>query len=295
MEKSLARYLRYHRARGSSPKTLSHHDGSIRLFVAWCRQHDYPTDVQDLTADMVREWMTDQRDRALSDSTVATRLRSLKAFTAWLADEEWIPKNPLKKIKMPREADTAKELLSPGEVDKLLTACSSHQYRNGRRDYAIILALYSTGLRAAELLALRVADIDYGRGLITVRRGKGGKGRVVPLGSKVDRAIDRYLAGRNTSQGDLIFLTDDGAPMSYVALRQMLRRRGDMAGVKANAHKFRHSFAVAYLRGGGKLETLRSIMGHSTFDLTLHYARLAGVDIAEAHERADPARLLRSR
>jgi integrase/recombinase XerD len=83
--------------------------------------------------------------------------------------------------------------------------------------------------------------------------------------------------------------------MGYVALREMLRRRGNLVGIQANPHKFRHSFAVAYLRNGGKLETLRAIMGHSNFGITLHYARIAGVDIAEAHEEADPTKKLKSR
>ena len=83
--------------------------------------------------------------------------------------------------------------------------------------------------------------------------------------------------------------------MGYVALRHMLRRRGEAVGVKANPHKFRHTFAIEYLRNGGKLEALKNIMGHSDFEITLHYARIAGIDLTTAHEIADPAKKLKSR
>ena len=81
MEKSLARFLRYHRAAGHSPKTTIYYQETVGAFVAFLKAHDYPTDVHELDVDMVREWMEEQRDRGLSDSTIATRVCGLKAFT----------------------------------------------------------------------------------------------------------------------------------------------------------------------------------------------------------------------
>lgn len=75
----------------------------------------------------------------------------------------------------------------------------------------------------------------------------------------------------------------------------MLRRRGRRAGVHANPHKWRHSAAIQYLRGGGRIETLKALLGHTTLDMTLHYARIAGVDLTSAHAVADPARSLKTR
>jgi site-specific recombinase XerC len=76
--------------------------------------------------------------------------------------------------------------------------------------------------------------------------------RVVPLGSKVERALERYIndKGRPAEDHDALFLTDDGQPMTFVALKLMLRRRGLKVGIHANPHKFRHSAAIAYLRAG---------------------------------------------
>jgi integrase/recombinase XerD len=295
MEKALQRYVRWHRSSGHTAKTIRCHTQTIQLFVRFLKANNLPTTVEELHVDYVREWLDEQRDRGLSDYTLATRVRSLRAFTNWLVQEEWLDRDPLLRLKVPKVEDKPKEVLTPEQVDKLLATCD-RDTANGLRDIAIMILLYSTGLRATELASLRVDDVDYERGLVIVRRGKGGKYRVVPLGNKADRAISRYLSKRPQGEDDpRLFLTDKGRSITYVTLRQMLRRRGDKAGIHANPHLFRHSFAVQYLRNGGKLETLKAIMGHTTFEVTLHYARLAGVDISTAHDTADPARSLKSK
>lgn len=194
-------------------------------------------------------------------------------------------------MKVPKADDKAKDVLSPNEVDKLLATCNKKTL-TGRRDFAIMLLLFSTGLRASELLIIQAEDVDWTRGLIVIRRGKGGKFRMVPLGPKVERALDRYLDGRTTGP---LFLTQDNQPLRFYGLLELLRRHGNKAGVHANPHKWRHSAAIQYLRSGGRVENLRAMLGHTTLDMTLHYARIAGVDLAEAHQTVDPTKTLKTR
>lgn len=291
MQKALARFLRHHRAEGHAKKTILYYESSITLFIKFCQERGYSSDLADLDADTVREWMTDQRDRGLAEHTVAARVRALKIWTRWLVAEDRIERDPLRNLKTPKLPDKAKSTLSPAEVDRLLSLCN-RKTENGRRDLAIMLLLFSTGLRAAEIVSLQANDIDWDKGLITIKRGKGGKFRVVPLGSKVERALDRYLDGRDTGA---LFLTRDGQPITYVTLRQMLRRYSEKTNIHANPHKWRHSSAIQYLRSGGRIENLRAMLGHSSLQITLHYARIAGVDLAEAHETADPTKALKTR
>jgi site-specific recombinase XerD len=259
MEKSLPRFIRWHKSMGHSAKTISYYTTTLEAFTTFLKQHSYPTAVDELHVDFVREWVEQQQDKELSDATIATRITALKAFSKWLVSEEWLPKDPFTRLKVPKVADKPKDILTPQAVDKLLITCGNHTV-NGLRDRAIILLLYSTGVRANELTSLCITDIDYARSLIHIRKGKGGKYRLVPLGVKVDRAIERYLAKRiEGEQHPHLFLTDEGSPFNYVALRQMLRRRSEKAQVHAHPHLFRHSFAVQYLRNGGKLETLRNV------------------------------------
>lgn len=291
MEKALSRYLSWHRASGHSHKTVTFHKDTISLFIRWCEAHTESTSLDALCPENVREWVAEQMDRNLSDHTVATRVRSLRAWSKWLADEEYIEKDLLTKMKKPKETDTVKPTLDPDEVDRILSRCD-RKTELGKRDYAIILLLFSTGLRATELTSLLTEDVDWQQGLITVRRGKGGKFRVVPLGTKVAKALTRYLAGRTDGP---LFLTSENEAICYTTLREVLRRRGRDAGVHANPHKFRHTAAIQYLRAGGRVENLRVMLGHSTLDMTLHYARIVGADLVEAHQTADPTKSLKSK
>ncbi len=293
MEKMLARYLRWQKAAGHSPRTLKTHEQNIQYFIAWCKEQGYSTAIEELTVDVAREYVGSMLDRGLSTHTAATRTRSLKAFTRWLYLEEWLPKNPLSRLQLPRTVDVPRPVLELRDVDKILASCNKNT-TNGLRDAAIILLLYSTGIRVGELVALQRDDIDQQQGLILIRRGKGGKFRVLPLGAKTDKAIDRYLAQR-TDPLTHLFLTDDGAPITYWTVKEIMRRKERYVGKHLHVHLFRHSFAVQYLRNGGKLETLKAIMGHTEYEMTLHYARIAGVDIVAGHEQADPTRLLKNK
>lgn len=295
--KTLDRYLRHHRTAGRSPKTLEWHHLSIGQFIAHLAADSHSGDVDDLCADDLRQYIEALRGKGLAQSSVVTKVRSVKAWGKWLADEEYVRRDPFARVKLPQLDDTPKESLTVAEVERLLAACN-RTTQAGTRDRAIMLLMFSTGLRAGEVLGLQVGDVDDDKGLIVVRRGKGGKYRVVPLGRTVERALDKYLAhpNRKPKAGTTaLFLSDEGEPLGLNSLQSMLQRRGKVAGIHCNAHKWRHSAAIQYLRNGGKVEALKAMLGHSTLDMTLHYARLAGVDLTTAHETADPARSLKVR
>ncbi len=295
MQKSFQRYIRHHRAQNSSDKTIKYHRDSIeRSLMSFLAGRGHSLNVEDLTLDDVQDWIDDQRERGLAQKTIRTRVVSVKAFTRWLVEEEWLDRDPLRKLKLPRVDDVAKDTLDPDEVDRLLKACDRGTLL-GVRDFAIVLLLYSTGLRASELANLGVADLDWERGQILVRKGKGGKFRVLPMGPKVEKALDRYLSHRDRQEHAHLFLNRHGQPLPYRGLVSVLTRLERKTGVHANPHKWRHSSAVQYLRAGGKVEALKAMLGHTTLQMTLHYARIAGVDLSAAHELADPTRSLKTR
>ncbi len=293
--RAIERYMRHQRAEGSTAKTLSWHKVSLAQFAAFVGEE--VAHVDDLSADDLRAFITHLQDRGLAQASVATKARSVKAWGKWLALEEYVSRDPFARVRQPRVDDVPKPTFTPEEVDRLLAACRGKS-RTGARDLAILLLLFSTGLRASEVAGLRVEDIDWDKGVIVVQRGKGGKLRVVPLGRKVERVLTRYLDSpqRRTRPGvSHLFVSYVGAPLTYDALYQAVKVRGETAGVEVNPHKFRHSCAIQYLRNGGRVETLRTMLGHTSLRMTLHYARIAAVDLTEAHEVCDPARSLKVR
>ncbi len=296
--RGLERYLRHHRAEGSTAKTIENHTISVGQFIRYLTDQGHSGDVEDLCADDLRGYIDALRERGLTQFSVATKVRSIKAWGKWLVVEEYTARDPFARVRQTKVDDTAREALTPDEVDRLLSACDRRRVV-GARDFALMVLMFSTGLRASEVVGLCVEDIDADKGLVVVRRGKGGKFRVVPLGRAAEKALYKYLdhAGRRccgVDQGRL-FLTDDGKPLDVNALWKTLHKRGRKAGIHTHPHKFRHSAAIQYLRSGGRVEVLRTMLGHSTLGMTLHYARIAGVDLATAHETCDPARSLKVR
>ena len=166
-----------------------------------------------------------------------------------------------------------------------------------KRDKAILLTLLDTGLRASELCALRVEDVDMKSGRVSVRPGeagkaKGGKGRVVFMGKSARRFLWRYLVDREDGNDpdSPLFVGKFNRPFNRDALRQLINSLGAKVGIKkCHPHRFRHTFAITYLRSGGDIFTLKALLGHGSLDMVEHYARIAEVDVEQAHRKASPA------
>jgi len=216
----------------------------------------------------------------------------------------------MKGVPAPRFEIAPVEPFSKEEVEALLKACEFCREANtrdrrrftmrrptARRDRAIILTLLDTGLRATELCSLTIGDVDQKMGRIEVKHGprggaKGNKGRVVFLGKSARRVLWRYLAEREDGEDPdaPLFLGIFNRPLNKNGLRQLIAGLGKKAEVKdCYPHRFRHTFAITYLRAGGDLFTLQALLGHSTLDMVRRYARIAEIDIQQAHRRASPA------
>ena len=167
----------------------------------------------------------------------------------------------------------------------------------GYRDKAIILVLVDSGLRAFEWCALRIGDYESQTGKIQIRHGigggaKGGNGRAVYLGKTARKAVWRYLVEREEREDPAapLFIGRYDHPFTQDALRQLIGSLWEKTAVKkAYPHRFRHTFAITYLRSGGDLFSLQLLLGHATLEMVQHYARIADSDVEQAHRRASPA------
>ncbi len=263
-----------------------------------------------LRTDYVPRRIAGDNSHKLTPKTIYNIYVSLASFFNW-ASREFDLENPIKSIPRPRvPPDPPVEPFKKEEIELLIKACdfcdeaeTDHrrkfimQRSTGKRDKAILLTLLDTGLRASELCALRITDVDMKTGRVQIRPGeagkaKGGKGRLVYLGKSARRFIWRYLAERE--DGDdaeaPLFLGKFHRPLNRDALRQLVNRLGEKVGVrKCHPHRFRHTFAITYLRSGGDIFTLKSLLGHGSLDMVEHYARIADVDVEQAHRKASPA------
>ena len=318
VSKALTGFLQYKSAEGLAPVTVTGYERDLKLWIEYQGDLDIITVTSQhilsflnyLRTEYVPRRIAGDNSRKLAPKTVYNLYVSLASFFTW-ASREFDLSNPMKNIPRPRvPEDPPVEPFKKEEVELLIKACDFceeavtdrrrkfiMQRSTGKRDKAILLTLLDSGLRAGELCALRIADVDMKTGRVQIRSGeagraKGGKGRVVYLGKSARRFLWRYLAEREEGEDPdaPLFIGKFHRAFNRDALRQLINSLGAKAGVKkCHPHRFRHTFAITYLRSGGDIFTLKSLLGHGSLEMVEHYARIAEVDVEAAHRKASPA------
>jgi integrase len=213
---------------------------------------------------------------------------ALRRFAAWLADEGEIDSNPLLGVKPPKLDAKVTEALTDEQLRRFIKACSGKQLID-RRDEAIVRLMTETGLRAGEVVGMQLADVDLARGVATVRRGKGGKGRVVPFGPQTAAAIDRYIRTRRThrlADTGPLWLGGGGQQFGYHGLNVALKRRAQDAGIdRFHLHLLRHIAATRWLRAGGSEAGLMAVAGWSSRGMVDRYTGASASERAAAEAR----------
>lgn len=291
-------------AEGISQETVQDYTGSLGYFAEWLKDGGLPSPT-DLKAFFA--WLPERpngldSDRKLSPKTVYNAWVSLKAFFRWYAEETGAD-NPMAKVPAPKVPETVIDSLTQDEVAAVIKACeyARSTQRAGQRafakrrptaarDRAIVLTLLDAGLRAAELCNLSIDDVDLDSGKLFVRKGKGGKGRIVYVGKAARKALWRYLSKRKAKPTDPLLVTSDERPFDRDRLRQLLCNLGERAGVaNLHPHRLRHTFATEFLQNGGNLLGLQRLLGHNSLEMVRRYAAIAEADLARAHETGSPA------
>ncbi|RIK41626.1 MAG: hypothetical protein DCC55_11455 [Chloroflexi bacterium] len=285
-----------------SPHTVRDYQYTFERF----RQFIGDCDVAEITSDDIRRFLNIHlvKKFKLSDKSRCNAWVALASFWTWAEHELKVEHVIRGRIKQP---SYRKPLIVPYtelEVRSMLAAVeytagwtgraggSARSRRpTGLRDRAILLTLFDTGVRASELTEFEVRDYLQEQGQLTVRHGKGDKRRIVVLGQTGRKALWHYLASREDLRpSDPLFATRTGAKLGRSELLHMIQRAAKRSGVThANVHKFRHSFAINFLRNGGNLLELQEMLGHEKLETIRIYAKLAEVDLAAAQRRASPA------
>jgi integrase/recombinase XerD len=235
----------------------------------------------------------------LAPKTIRNVWSGLHSFYTWASKELGV-EHLVREIPAPKASQPLIEPLTQEEIEAVLRSCQYSQPWNGlsstqslrptrHRDKAIVLFLLDTGVRNSELRNVKRRDCDVKLGRARVF-GKGAKERFVVFGVTCRRALWRYVADREqVGPGDWLFLTNERRQMTRANLWRLLKRIGDRAGVPSvYPHRFRHTFAITWIRSGGDLFTLQAMLGHTTLEMVKHYARVARSDLEAVHRRASP-------
>ena len=220
-----------------------------------------------------------------SPATVNRRLAALRKFFLWAHSQGMVSDSPTQDVKGVESAPRAPKWLDKREVDKLIRAVE--RYGN-LRDLAIVLTLRHTGIRVSELCALRADDIEISerKGTLTVRSGKGGKFRKLPLNLDVRKALDEYGEVRPRSYDDYFFVSRFGKGIEPRSVEKLIDKYARFAGLEGvTPHTLRHSFGKHTLDEGANLVVVSALMGHQRLETTAIYTTPSQRDLEQAVER----------
>ncbi|MBN2198414.1 MAG: site-specific tyrosine recombinase XerD [Candidatus Aminicenantes bacterium] len=233
-----------------------------------------------------------QSRAGLSARSLARLISALRAFHKFLALDRRRDKDPSINLTSPRGWLALPKYLTMDEIEKLLKQAGGDSDQD-IRDRAMLEAAYAAGLRASELVGLKVDELNLKEGFLFCR-GKGGRERVVPLGGKAGRAIEKYLRDvrprRAKKPSEFLFLTVRGGPFTRQGFWKMLKSRAAAAGLrdKISPHVLRHSFATHLLERGADLRSVQLMLGHSQITTTQIYTHVSRERLRRVYDKYHP-------
>ena len=268
--------------RGASPHTLRAYGTELAGLEAFLA----PRSLTEATLLDLRGYLA-RRATEQTASTVARRIASLRTFYRWTLREGLLVESPAERLQTPRVRRPLPRVLEVEEASTLVEEPIGEGWR-AARNAAILELGYGCGLRVSELSGLDLADVDRAEGLVKVRKGKGNKARLVPLGPPARDAVQAYLGFRGGQPGAL-FLNPQGKRLGTRGMYDVVRNSGvnnGLAGV--HPHALRHSFATHLLANGADIRSIQEMLGHESLSTTQRYTQVDIEQLRDAHRKAHP-------
>jgi integrase/recombinase XerD len=301
LEGHIRNYLRHLAVRNFSPQTIKSQRKQLAFFLSFFQSLcvDGPRLVTKDAISAFQVYVHEHRKQdgtALAASTQRQWLTAIKGLCAWLVRQGVLDRNPAADLEMPRaEHRLPRAVLTPLEAERVLAVPDIAQ-PFGLRDRAILEVFYSSGIRRNELCHLDLTDVQFERGLLHVRQGKGRKDRFVPVGPRALAWVEDYLQRARPRLGlrqdpRALFVGKHGQRVHPSRLAAHVHKLINKAGLgkSGSCHLFRHSFATALLENGCDLPHIQAMMGHAKLETTAIYLHVGMRDIKAAHLKHHPA------
>lgn len=295
-------YRNFALAENKSSRTIEGTVSSVRYFDRFL---NFPHDIKKIHAEDLRGYIRYLQSRnkwadhptignthgCLSPHAVATYIRTIRAFFSWLTREGFLEINPFVNIKPPKAPRRVVPTLTSEEAEKFFNTIPKGGFK-GYRDFAFFLTLYGTGVRLNELTSLKKDDVNFDSGQFKIL-GKGSKERVISMSVHVFKVLLKYeTSWRPKYDSPYFFIDDRGRPLTRFVVAHRMKKYLLKSGLNVThyrPHTLRHTFSVQFLRNGGDIFSLQKILGHSSLDMTRHYAELADSDVQKKMKTFSPA------
>jgi len=290
MQKHIFDFLTHLRnERNVSPHTLRGYLSDLEQLSAFLGDKE----LSSVDHQTLRRFIARLMQGEVKKSSIARKLSAIRAFFRYLNCEGILTSNPARLVATPRREKRLPAVLTADDALRLMEAPSAKKpadHDTMLRDRAVLETLYSTGIRASELIGMNREDIDRHDSLIRVR-GKGRRERIVPVGSKALDAIDAYL-GSLTGSTEIaaVFIGPSGKRLTARTVQRILENHRKQLGLlqKASPHTLRHSFATHLLESGADLRAIQELLGHASLSTTQRYTHVNLDSLMEVYDKAHP-------
>jgi integrase/recombinase XerD len=277
---------------GSSPRTLEAYRRDVERLVDYARTKGAMSPI-DVTSRMLREFIYHLKDVGLSPSSIRRNISAVRTYFRFLLADGVVARDPSERLETPQRWRTLPDVLTVGEIERLLAAPTLDDPLVFR-DRAMLELAYGAGLRVSEWITIGVRDVLLEDKLVRVF-GKGAKERLVPIGRSAIAAVATYLREsrsrleRGGGKG-VLFLNARGEPLSRMGAWKILRRYVERAGITkaVSPHTLRHSFATHLLEGGADLRAVQEMLGHADISTTQIYTHVDREYLRQVHRQYHP-------
>ena len=290
-------YLSYlSSSRGYSERTIDSYRRDLRSFSQFLEKRKKTA--KDVNPKLIREYLSEEQQKKLSKRTLQRRISALRGYYDYLQRHEEIESNPFRLLAPQKGEIKYPDHLFPAEVGELLSRNKQRSDEMMLRNQAILCLLLSSGLRASELIKVRLEDLDFSSHSVRVR-GKGDKDRLTTFDDEAEEAIREYgrklrpsLVERRKKEGrpKELFLNAKGDPLTVRGLEYILSDIESKTGLSLHLHphELRHTYATEMLESGADLRLIQDLLGHESINTTQVYTHLTQKDLQDEYQAFFP-------
>jgi integrase/recombinase XerD len=280
--------------RGLAPNTIESYKRDLVKYAEYLKKVETVSSFEEVTREHIIAFMRYMMENGKSSKTIARHVASIRSFHQFLLREHIVDKDPSVHIETPQVERTLPKVLSPDEVEALLTA-PDESTPFGRREKAMLELLYATGIRVTELMNLNVEDVHMTMGFVRCI-GKGDKERIVPMGKMASEALQKYieegrpkLLKRNQKE-EALFLNHHGRRLTRQGFWKILKKLALSAQIEKELtpHTLRHSFATHLLENGADLRAVQEMLGHADISTTQIYTHVTKKRLKDVYNEFHP-------
>lgn len=283
-------FIRDCKIRNLSDHTIQYYKNELTKFMKQLEAEGIETSPSTITAEVIQDHILRMMNDHRKETTINANLRAIRSFFNFLERECLVVNNPVQDVKLVKQKKTIIQTFSREQVRHLFNQPNKTTF-TGLRDYTIMMFLLETGVRVKELCGIRVNDINWNDGFVTIREPKGLRERNVPIQRTMKQQMATYLQIRGNLDHDFLFVNIDNEPIAIRAVQSSISKYGRIAGIKnvrCSPHTFRHTFAKMSVQNGADVFTLQTVLGHTSMDMVRNYVNMFSNEINANHRKFSP-------